>query len=151
MVRREIVERAWRQLEPHLEEQGYELVELELDRRGSRLILRLFIDRPGGVTLNDCQVVSQLLSPLLDGLDLMEKSYVLEVSSPGFERPVRKAKDWERFVGERIKIKTLTPVTGRSHFSGVLTGFADGMVAVNCEGTPYAIHIENVSKAHLDR
>ena len=76
---------------------------------------------------------------------------MLEVSSPGFDRPIRKPKDFARFVGEKVKLTAHMPVQGRKRFRGAIHGFEDGLVTVNCDGTAYAIHIENVKKASLDR
>ncbi len=148
--RNEILRRAWEELEPELSEQGYELVEVEFDRQGGRRILRLYIDREGGVTLDDCAAVSQLVSPLLDLKRFIDGSYVLEISSPGIDRPVRKPEDFIRFVGERVKLKTYEPVNGRKRFRGIMKGFRDGLVQLDCEESAYEIHIDNLRKAHLD-
>lgn len=147
----ETIRRGWRELEPLLFEQGYELVELEIAMFGGRRILRVFIDKEGGITLGDCQAVSQILNPYLDSSDLMEGSYSLEVSSPGFDRPVRKLGDFERFAGERINVKTALPVEGKKKFKGILKGLKDGLVVVESEGRVYEIHLENLLRANLDR
>jgi ribosome maturation factor RimP len=139
------------ELEPHLVEQGFELVELEFAGQGGRGVLRLYVDRSGGVTIGDCVAVSQLLNPVLDAAEFILDSYVLEVSSPGFDRPVRKLEDFERFAGERIVLKSVLPVNGRKKFKGVLRGIIDGAVGVECDGQQYAIAIENVQRANLDR
>jgi len=147
----ETTRRAWSELEPLLREQGYELVELEIGQQGYRRTFRVFIDREGGVTLGDCQAVSQLLNPVLDASDYIPGSYTLEVSSPGFDRPVRKPADFERFAGERIKVRTAVPVEGRKHFKGILKGYKDGLVLLESEGRTYEIHTENLLRANLDR
>ena len=151
MTPQELVRRAWQELEPHLVEQGFELVELETASQGSRGILRLYVDRAGGVTLDHCVAVSQVLGPVLDASELLADSYVLEVSSPGFDRPVRKPVDFERFAGERIIVRTVVPVSGRKKFKGVLRGYSDGVVRVECDGAEYAVAIDNVQRANLDR
>lgn len=151
MDTQEVVRRAWLELEPHLVEQGFELVELEFAGQGGRGVLRLYVDRSGGVTIDDCVAVSQLLNPVLDAAEFISDSYVLEVSSPGFDRPVRKLEDFERFAGERIVLKSVLPVNGRKKFKGVLRGIIDGAVGVECDGQQYAIAIENVQRANLDR
>jgi ribosome maturation factor RimP len=148
----ESIRRAWSELEPQLGEQGYELVELEFDQQYGRRIFRVYIDRPGGITLDDCQAVSHFLNPLLDATELVEGSYVLEVSSPGFDRPVRKPADFERFTGERAKLKTVSPVEGRKQFKGILRGYKDGLVSIETEdGRVFEIHTENLLKANLER
>lgn len=143
--------RGWHELEPHLAEQGYELVELDFGQQGGRQVLRIFIDKEEGIALDDCQAVSQLLSPILDESDLMGSGYMLEVSSPGIDRPVRKPEDFKRFAGQRITIRTQAPIDGRRHFKGVLVGFCDDLVTVECDGAHYEIHAENVLRANLDR
>lgn len=151
MAAGDIVRKAWQELEPEIAEQGYELIEVQFGRHGRGSLLRLFIDKDGGVTLDDCANVSQVVSAVLDKTDFVEGSYMLEVSSPGFDRPLRKPKDFERFTGEAIKLKTHEPVEGRKQFSGTLQGFRDGLVLVDCQGTQYEIHVENIQKANLDR
>jgi ribosome maturation factor RimP len=147
----ETIRKAWSELEPQLAEQGYELVEVEFGQEGSRPVFRLYIDRPGGITLDDCQAASRFLSPVLDAMDLVDDSYFLEVSSPGFDRPVRKPVDFERFTGERIKAKTILPVEGRRQFKGVLKGYKDGQVSIEIDGRVFEIHTENLLKANLER
>jgi len=149
---REAAQQVWREIEPPLVAQGYELVEVECVPRGRGPLVRVFIDKSvGGITLNDCQAVSELLGGVLDRLEVVGESYLLEVSSPGFDRPLRKRSDFVRFVGEPVQIKTLAPVEGRKRFSGVLRDFADDEVRIECAGTLYRIALGNVHKANLDR
>ncbi len=147
----ELTRRVWAELEPHVVEQGCELVEVLVGRSGRRGMLRIFIDKPGGVTLDDCTAVSQVLSPVLDATDFFGESYVLEVSSPGFDRPLRRAKDFARFVGQVVRLRSETPVNGTRNFRGVLTRFEDGLIVLDCDGTEVEIHIENVDRANLVR
>lgn len=151
MAREEVVQRVWKELESQLGEQGYELVEVEFGQHGHHWILRIFVDREGGISLDDCTAVSQLLNPLLDASDFIDGSYLLEVSSPGFARPLRKPADFGRFAGERVKVRTNLPVGGRKKFTGILKGIAADTVTVDCEGTIYDICIENIQRANLDR
>lgn len=151
MDTQEVVRRAWQELEPHLVEQGFDLVELEFLGQGGRGVLRLYVDRSGGVTIDDCVAVSQLLNPVLDAAEFISDSYVLEVSSPGIDRPLRKPGDFQRFAGEPITLKSALPVNGRKKFKGVLRGVVDGAVSVECDGQLYAIALENVQRANLDR
>ncbi len=151
MVELEVVRRVWELLEPELSELGFELIEVEFAKRGSTNILRLFIDREGGITIDDCALASRQMSATLDIDDFIEVQYTLEVSSPGIDRPLRRLKDFDRYAGERIKVKTVTPIEGRKRFSGVLTGCSDGMLALESEGKEYRIHLENVKRANLDR
>lgn len=151
MLGRDVVRRFWEAFAPELAEQGYDLIEVEYAQQSGVRILRVFIDAPAGITHNDCQKVSHLLSPLLDAEDWLDEHYMLEVSSPGIDRPLRRPEDFQRFVGEKVKLQAIGPVQGRKRFRGTLTGFADGMVQVECDGTAYDIHLENVKKANLDR
>ena len=113
-------------------------------------MLRLFLDREGGITLDHCTAATQLISPLLDADNFIEGRYMLEVSSPGIARPIRKPADFERFAGEQIRVKTHAPVEGRSRFTGILKGFGDGLIELDCDGREYRIHLENLHKANLD-
>jgi len=157
VAHRDVVRRIWQDLDPHIEEQGYELVEVEFGQEGRSPVLRLFIDRiasdtsHGGITLEDCRAVSQLVNPLLDAADSIPGSYTLEVSSPGLDRPVRKPKDFARFAGERVKVAVHAPVAGRKRFTGMLKGLQDGLVTIECDGTCHEVHIENIKTAKLDQ
>lgn len=146
------VERLWASLEPVLREQGYELVELELGRQGRDALLRFFIDKSGGgITLEDCTRATHVLNPVLDGLDVFGGQYLLEVSSPGIARPLRKLEDFERFSGEEIKLVTHAPTEGKKKFTGVLKGIQDGLIVVESAGHIYSISPSNLKKAHLNR
>jgi len=147
----EVVDRVWEEITPELNEQGYELVEVEYAQESHGRVLRLYIDKENGITLDDCQAASQLTSAILDKADFIVEHYMLEVSSPGYDRPVRKGVDFQRFAGERIRITLDSPIGGRKKFSGVLKGYQDGLVTVDCDGSPYEVHIENIRKANLVR
>jgi ribosome maturation factor RimP len=147
----EIVRQAWEVLGPEIEEQGCELVEVESGLQGSSLFLRLFLDKEGGITIDDCASMSRYVSALLDKDDFIGRQYNLEVSSPGIERPVRKVADFVRFAGERIKIHTVSPIEGRRKFTGELLGCEDGLVSVDVGSETVNVHIENVKRARLDR
>ena len=152
MAHEETVRRVWQEFEAELATLGYELVEVELAHEAGRRVLRIYIDKEGGgITHDDCAAVTQLLSPQLDAGEFMEASYLLEVSSPGIARPLRKAADFERFAGETARVVTHAPVFGRQKFTGVVQGVQDGMVLLECDGAPWEIHLENVKKAHLRR
>ncbi|MDP7638846.1 MAG: ribosome maturation factor RimP [Candidatus Hydrogenedentes bacterium] len=151
MEKTEIVRQAWEVLGPEIEEQGCELVEVESGLQGSSLFLRLFLDKEGGITIDDCASMSRYVSALLDKDDFIGRQYNLEVSSPGIERPVRKVADFVRFAGERIKIHTVSPIEGRRKFTGELLGCEDGLVSVDVGSETVNVHIENVKRARLDR
>lgn len=152
MDRSTIIKRTWDEFGALLEGQGYELVEVEYGTQAGRGVLCLYIDKPGSsVGLDDCTAVSQLLSPLLDRDDFIPEDYVLEVSSPGIDRPLRKASDFERFAGETACLRTHSPVGGRKKFTGLLRGVRDGLIALECDGVVHEIHLENLKKANLNR
>lgn len=152
MERQTVIQRIWDEFEAPLRTHGYELVEVEFGPQYGRQVLRVYIDKQnGGISLDDCTAVSQLLTPVLDRSDFVPKRCVLEVSSPGLDRPLRKAADFERFVGEPVRLQTHVPVNARKNFTGVLRGLADGLIALECDGVVYEIHLENLKKAHLNR
>jgi ribosome maturation factor RimP len=147
-------ERAWTLLEPVLLRDGYEIVEVEFAREAGGWVLRIYVDRSGGVTIDDCQAVSRTVDPILEVEDLVEGAWHLEVSSPGLDRPLRKPADFARFAGERVKVRTHAPVetgTGpRRNWSGILKGFQDGMVEVDVDGRLHRIPHHQIAKAHLE-
>lgn len=124
----DVDEQLERVLEAQIEQMGFELVDLEKAGRSRRPVLRLRIDRPGaepgrGVTVDECARVSRGLEPVLEALEDVPSSYVLEVSSPGVERPIRKRRDFERFVGREIAVSGYAPLAGGSRkLSGTLLG-----------------------------
>jgi ribosome maturation factor RimP len=129
--------------------EGVELIQLQYHRERGGRILRLFIDKPGGVTLEDCASVSRELGDLLD-VHLPDLGpYHLEVSSPGPNRPLACAEDFERFRGQRAKIRTRSAIDGQKNFSGVLEGLSDRTVRMNTGRNTIAIPIDAISKAYL--
>jgi len=140
---------AWPLAESLCDSEGLELVQLEYRRERGGRIMRLFIDKPGGVTLEDCASISRELGDLLD-VHLSDLGpYHLEVSSPGPNRPLAREADFERFRGQRARIRTLSPIDGQKNFSGVLEGVAGGRVRINTGRSTAAIPIEAISKACL--
>lgn len=106
---------------PITEEYGFELVDVEYVKEGSTWYLRAYIDKPGGIDINDCEKVSRRLSDLLDEKDYIEDAYILEVSSPGLGRPLKKEKDFKRSMGEEVEIRTYRMIDKQKEFTGVLT------------------------------
>lgn len=151
MQREQIVRRTWEVLEPELASIGFELVEVEFGREDVGDVLRLYIDREGGITIDHCVEVSRYVGPVLDKEDFIEEAYNLEVSSPGIDRPLRKPSDFARFAGEAVKVETVTPIGGRRRYAGRLIGYEDGLISVDCDGTVHTVHVENVKRAKLAR
>ncbi|MBN2231874.1 MAG: ribosome maturation factor RimP [Deltaproteobacteria bacterium] len=146
-----VVESARQLAEPLIESLGFELVDCEYAGAGGRGVLRFYIDKPGGVTIDDCAAVSRQLGALLDVDDVVPSRYFLEVSSPGLERPVRKPRDFERFIGRRLRIRTRQPVDGRCRFAGELVAFnlERGLATVVVDGRSFALAIDNFARCNL--
>ena len=116
--------------EPIVKEHGCALWDVEYVREGSEYFLRLYIDRDGGVDINDCEAISRALSDILDEADPIESSYIFEVASAGAERPLKRPGDFEQFMGSPVLLKTYKPVDGRKEFSGDLAGYDNGAVTL---------------------
>lgn len=147
---RRVLERVRAVASPLVEGEGYELVDVQYRREAGGWVLRVFLDKPGGITLDDCQRVSQQLGDLLDVEDPIEHPYTLEVSSPGLERPLLAEGDFARFAGRLVRLQTAVPVEGQRRFRGLLLGIAGGAVRLEVEGgrqvdIPHAA----VERAHL--
>ncbi len=137
-------------VEPVITGAAYELVDLEWKHEAGRWILRLFIDGPGGVGLDDCARVSRDVSPVLDVADAIPVAYDLEVSSPGLNRPLKKEADFRRFVGQKAKIRTRVPVgEARRNFNGRLVAVEAGKVQIDVGDQVCEVPIADVEKAHL--
>ena len=133
-------------LEPTLAGLGYELVDTQVSNRGR--FLRIFMDKPGGITVDDCAAVSRHLSHLLEveGIDYDR----LEVSSPGLDRPLRKAADFARFAGQKVDVRMrLADAGGRRRYVGVLKEFEGGTATVEVDGAPLALELDGLDRARL--
>ena len=130
--------------------EGMELVEVELHGWGPSSILRIFLDKPGGITHQDCQVVSEQLGAILDVEGLIEKRYRLEVSSPGLDRKLLKPTDYQRFAGKPIKLALKVPREGRRRFRGRLLGIEEDTVKVDLgNGQVVCFEHSEIEKANL--
>ncbi len=136
-------------VEPILEEMGYELVDVDYVSSYGRWILRLFVDKEGGVTIGDCARISEELGDLIDVKEFIRHEYNLEVSSPGLDRPLRKEKDLSRALGKRIKVRLAIPLEGRRNFTGVLLQYGDGILHLEVDGQKVALSWPDVAKANL--
>ena len=131
MSRRENFEkRAEELLSPIVERRGFELVDVEYVKEAGTWYLRGYIDKEGGITINDCEAVSREFSDLLDEADFIDDSYVMEISSPGLDRPLKKEKDFIRSVGKRVETRTYRPIEKQKEFTGVLTAFDADTVTI---------------------
>ena len=147
---RPLIEKLWTILEPALEADGIELVEIEFKFELGKWVLRLFVDSPSGVTLDDCVMVSRQISALLDVEDPIGQSYTLEVSSPGINRVLRKPADFERYAGSPVRIKTIAKIDGRRNFIGLLKGFRNSNIVVELDSGEVEISPQMIEKARLD-
>ena len=139
-----------RLVEPALRDEGLELVDVEYKKEGKRWFLRIFIDKPAGVTLDDCQKTSRLLEDLVEVENLIEREFVLEVSSPGLDRPLKKERDFLRNLNRRIRLTTFSPIHNKKNFSGVVKDFNNGSLCLESDGELLEIPLEAIAKAKLE-
>jgi ribosome maturation factor RimP len=134
---------------PVVEDLGYELWELEYSPGRGNGLLRLYIDAPAGIAIDDCERVSRAVSALLDVEDPVPGQYTLEVSSPGLERPLRTPEHFAPYTGEKVFVEMAQPVEGRRRFEGVLAAAGARTIEVEVDGRRHALPINGIRKAHL--
>ena len=118
---------------PILDRCGFELVDVEYVREGSSWYLRAYIDKPGGITVNDCELVAREMNDILDREDYVDDTYIFEVSSPGLGRPLKKEKDFKRSLGSEVEIRTYRPIEHEKEFYGILKAYTEDTVTVERE------------------
>ena len=156
MAKMDTVDQVKALADPLLDSLGIELVDIEYRKEGHGMILRLFIDKPGGIMLDDCAAVSRELSEILDVEDILHTYYNLEVSSPGLNRPLKKATDYEKYIGRNVKIRTFEMIPDdagnlRKTFLGELLALSGGVVSMRLEeGQSASIPLEKIAKANLE-
>ena len=137
-------------LEPAVAALGCELVGVEYHPSGKHSLLRVYIDKPEGVTVDDCSAVSYQVSGLLDVEDPVPGQYTLEVSSPGLDRPLFQARDFERFAGQQVKLRTRFPIDGQRNFRGLLRGLHEQQVVIEeQDGKCVSLPLDQVEQARL--
>ena len=149
----------WLLAEPYVRDAGFDLIEVQYGREQRGMVLRLFIDRPaegttesgegGKISVDDCERVSRDVSAALDVADKISQAYQLEVSSPGLDRPLRRERDFARFVGESARIRLAEGVEGRRNFTGTIRGAKDGRVEIACDGRSHELPIDDILRANL--
>jgi ribosome maturation factor RimP len=137
-------------VEPIVINHGMELVDVEYRREARGWVLRIYIDKEGGVTLDDCVSVNNEAGPVIDVEDLIQSPYTLEVSSPGLNRALKKERDFERFKGRSVKIRTHDAIGKRRNFRGRLLGCTKGLIQIEVGGHVLDIPLSNVANANLE-
>ncbi len=136
MTKRETIELKTEQfISPILEKNGFELVDVEYVREGGNWYLRVYMDKPGGITIDDCELVSRAMNEILDEKDYIDDVYTFEVSSPGLDRPLKKDKDFQRYTGSEIELRLYKAVDGEKEFRGILKAFDKDTITVELEQT----------------
>ena len=134
MTKREEYEKKTEELTlPLLEKHNFELVDVEYVKEGSNWFLRVYIDKEGGITVDDCEIISRALSDLLDAHDFIPDSYILEVSSPGLGRQLKKERDFQRSLGEEVEVKLYKAVNRQKEFKGFLYAFDEKTITIELE------------------
>ena len=136
-------------LEPIVNTHNFELVDVEYVKEGSDYYLRAYIDKEGGITIDDCELVSKAFEQKLDSEDFIKDAYILEVSSPGLTRPLKKDKDFERSIGKEIEIKTYKAIDKNKAFTGTLRSYDKDSVTIEAEGKEVIIMRDNISMVRL--
>ena len=151
MTRREQYEERTEQLVmPIVDENKFELVDIEYVKEAGNWFLRVYIDKQGGITIDDCELVSRALSEQLDKDDFIEDSYILEVSSPGLGRPLKKEKDFERSIGKEVEVRLFQAINKQKEYIGILTSYDKDTVTVELEEeNPLTIQRKNIALIRL--
>lgn len=132
-----------------IKDMNLELVDVKYTKEGKNWFLRVFIDKPDGIDIEECRLVSRQLSKILDELDPIPHSYTLEVSSPGLERPLIKESDYTTYIGKLVNIRTYQAISGIKEFEGKLNGLECGVVNLSVNGNEVKIPYDQIAKAHL--
>lgn len=133
-----------------LDQEAVELVDLQYVHEGGRRVLRFFVDKAGGIKLDDCEYLSNRIGALLDTTDLVQESYVLEVSSPGMDRVLKKERDFLRFVGHRAKVRLKIPENGQRNFKGFLQPMEGSLVVLQSGESTVKFALDRIEEARLD-
>lgn len=136
-------------IQPYLNEQGFELVDIEYVKEGSSWFLRVYVDKEGGIDIDDCVMISEQLSAKLDETDPIPTVYFLEVSSPGAERPLKKPEDVTKAVGKNVYVTTYGPVNGMKEFEGKLLSFDGSELVIEAGKKQHAVPYDKIASARL--
>ena len=149
MTKKQIVEQVEVYLEPILNEFKYELVDVEYVKEGPNYYLRIYIDKEGGVNIQDCQVTSRAIESVLDEKDFIKEAYILEVSSPGLDRVLKKDREFEKFKGRLVDVKLYNAIDKQKSFTGILDKKQDEKLYIIEEETPLEFDMKNVAVVRL--
>lgn len=137
-------------IRPLVDEKGFELVDVEFVKEGSEWYLRVYIDKDGGISVNDCEEISRAFNEILDREDYISEQYIFEVSSPGLTRPLKKEKDYKRSIGRLVDVKLYKPVDKAKEYTGVLSAFDENTVTLEGDnGDSYTLDRKNIAKISL--
>lgn len=150
MSKDKVTETVEKIVEPITNDLGFELVDVEFVKEGGNWFLRIYIDKEGGIDLEDCEKVSRSLDVILDEKDPIPQNYFLEVSSPGLDRPLKKDADFEKFKGSLVKVKTFGPIDGKKEFIGNLVGLAGDMIILDMDKNQIEIPKDKASSVRLE-
>ena len=144
-----ITQQVWEFAEPVVKAHGCSLWDVEYVREGGQWFLRLYIDKPDGVDINDCEAISRAVDPILDEKDPIPDSYSFEVCSAGLERQLKRPSDFEQFMGSSVTVRLYTAKIGQKEFTGTLTGYDNGAVTLDLAGTPAVFEKSEVAMVRL--
>lgn len=142
-------ERAEKLIQPIVDEHSFELVDVEFVKEGNDYYLRAYIDKEGGINIDDCELVSKAFEEKLDKEDFIKEPYILEVSSPGLTRPLKKDKDFQRSIGKDIEVKTFKPIEKRKDFEGELISFDNDTVTIKEDNKEFTFERKNICLIRL--
>ena len=145
MAKRKVEDIVYDLAKPITDRNNFELVEVEFKKEGADWYLRIYIDKEEGITIDDCQAVSQELSDLLDQADPIEQSYIFEVSSPGIDRPVKTDRDFEKNNGKLVEVKLFTQINGKKVYEGILKGHTAEVVEIEADGKDMQIEKSSIA------
>lgn len=144
-----ITEKVFALAKPVAEEEGCSLWDVEYLREAGTWYLRVYIDKEGGVSIDDCERISRRLDPILDEADPIPESYVFEVGSAGAERELKRPSDFEQFMGHEVEVKLYKPLNGSKTYVGALSGYEDGSVTIDFAGKPMSFSAAQTAQVRL--
>lgn len=149
MKRTEIVERVEELVTPIIDENDFELVDVEYVKEGANWYLRVYADKDGGITIDDCVLISRALEQKLDEEDFIQDAYILEVSSPGLGRQLKKDKDFKRSLGEKVECKLFKAIHKQKEFEGILKDFTEETITLEIDQTELVINRKEIAMIRL--